>query len=126
MFNYIIIIMAGIVKITFKDAIGSEPIRAELPTSMTLFDLYEKVAHVTGRKISKLVIQMSGSYMSTELVKSRDQTIQSISGAFIRNSHGGNEITLFVIYDERGGSSRKRRRTKRRKTNKKRRTNRRK
>lgn len=119
--------MAGIVKITFKDAIGSEPIRAELPTSMTLFDLYEKVAQVTRRKISKLVIQMLGSpYMGTELVKSRDQTIQSISGAFIRNSQGGNEITLFVIYDERGGSSRKRKRTKRRKTNKKRRTNRRK
>ena len=113
--------MAGIVKITFKDAIGSEPIRAELPTSMTLFDLYEKVAQVTGRKISKLVIQMSGAYMSTVLEKSRIQTIQSISGAFVNN-----EITLFVIYDERGGSSRKRRRTKRRKTNKKRRTNRRK
>ena len=114
--------MAGIVKITFKDAIGSEPIRAELPTSMTLFDLYEKVAQVTGRKISKLVIQMSGAYMSTVLEKSRIQTIQSISGAFVNN-----EITLFVVYDMRGGSSRKRKRTnKRRKTNKKRRTNRRK
>ena len=114
------------VRITFKDAIGSEPIRADLPTSMTLFDLYEKVAQVTGRKIRTLLIQMSGSYMSTELEKSRIQTIQSISGAFVTNSQGGNEITLFVIYDERGGSSRKRRRTKRRKTNKKRRTNRRK
>jgi hypothetical protein len=123
MFNYIIIIMAtrDIVRITFKDAIGSEPIRADLLTSMTLFDLYEKVAQVTGRKISKLIIQMSGPYMSTELGKSRTQTIQSISGAFVNN-----EITLFVIYDERGGSSRKRKRTKRRKTNKKRRTNRRK
>ena len=114
--------MAGIVKITFKDAIGSEPIRAELPTSMTLFQLYERVAQVTGRKISKLVIQMSGPYMGTELEKSRIQTIQSISGAFVNN-----EITLFVVYDMRGGSSRKRKRTnKRRKTNKKRRTNRRK
>ena len=117
--------MAGIVKITFKDAIGSEPIRAELPTSMTLFQLYERVAQVTGRKISKLVIQMLGSpYMGTELGKRRDQTIQSISGAFVNN-----EITLFVVYDMRGGSSRKRKRkrtNKRRKTNKKRRTNRRK
>ena len=114
--------MAGVVRITFKDAIGSEPIRADLLTSMSLFDLYEKVAQVTGRKISKLVIQMLDSpYMSTVLEKRRDQTIQSISGAFVNN-----EITLFVIYDERGGSSRKRRRTKRRKTNKKRRTNRRK
>ena len=110
------------VRITFKDAIGSEPIRADLPTSMTLFDLYEKVAQVTGRKIRTLVIQMSGPYMSTELEKTRIQTIQSISGAFVNN-----EITLFVIYDERGGSSRKRKRTnKRRKTNKKRKTNRRK
>ena len=114
--------MAGIVKITFKDSIGSEPIRAELPTSMSLFELYQKVAQVTGRKISTLLIQMSGPYMSTVLEKSRIQTIQSISGAFVDN-----EITLFVIYDERGGSSRKRKRTnKRRKTNKKRRTNRRK
>ena len=116
--------MAGVVRITFKDAIGSEPIRADLPTSMTLFDLYERVAQVTGRKISKLVIQMLGSpHMSTVLEKSRIQTIQSISGAFVNN-----EITLFVVYDMRGGSSRKRkrRRTKRRKTNKKRRTNRRK
>jgi hypothetical protein len=124
MFNYIITIMAtrDIVRITFKDAIGSEPIRADLLTSMTLFDLYEKVAQVTGRKISKLIIQMLGSpYMGIALEKSRIQTIQSISGAFVNN-----EITLFVIYDERGGSSRKRKRTKRRKTNKKRRTNRRK
>ena len=116
--------MAGrdIVRITFKDAIGSEPIRADLLTSMSLFDLYEKVAQVTGRKIKTLIIQMLGSpYMGTELEKRRDQTIQSISGAFVNN-----EITLFVIYDERGGSSRKRRRTKRRKTNKKRKTNRRK
>jgi hypothetical protein len=114
--------MAGVVRITFKDAIGSEPIRADLLTSMSLFDLYEKVAQVTGRKIKTLIIQMLGSpYMGTELEKRRDQTIQSISGAFVNN-----EITLFVIYDERGGSSRKRRRTKRRKTNKKRRTNRRK
>jgi hypothetical protein len=114
--------MASVVRITFKDAIGSEPIRADLLTSMTLFDLYEKVAQVTGRKISTLLIQMSGPYMSTVLEKSRTQTIQSISGAFVNN-----EITLFVIYDERGGSSRKRKRTnKRRKTNKKRRTNRRK
>jgi hypothetical protein len=60
--------------------------------------------------------------MGIALEKSRIQTIQSISGAFVNN-----EITLFVIYDERGGSSRKRKRTnKRRKTNKKRRTNRRK
>jgi hypothetical protein len=125
MFNYIITIMAtrDIVRINFKDAIGSEPIRADLLTSMTLFDLYEKVAQVTGRKISKLIIQMLGSpYMGIALEKSRIQTIQSISGAFVNN-----EITLFVIYDERGGSSRKRKRTnKRRKTNKKRRTNRRK
>ena len=115
--------MAGVVRITFKDAIGSEPIRADLLTSMSLFDLYEKVAQVTGRKIKTLIIQMLGSpYMGTELEKRRDQTIQSISGAFVNN-----EITLFVIYDERGGSSRKRKRTnKRRKTNKKRRTNRRK
>ena len=117
--------MAGrdIVRITFKDAIGSEPIRADLLTSMSLFDLYEKVAQVTGRKIKTLIIQMLGSpYMGTELEKRRDQTIQSISGAFVNN-----EITLFVIYDDRGGSSRKRKRTnKRRKTNKKRRTNRRK
>ena len=115
--------MAGVVRITFKDAIGSEIIRADLPTSMTLFDLYEKVAQVTRRKISKLVIQMLGSpYMGTVLEKSRIQTIQSISGAFVNN-----EITLFVVYDMRGGSSRKRKRTnKRRKTNKKRRTNRRK
>ena len=115
--------MAGVVRITFKDAIGSEPIRADLLTSMSLFELYEKVAQVTGRKISKLVIQMLGSpYMGTELEKRRDQTIQSISGAFVNN-----EITLFVVYDMRGGSSRKRKRTnKRRKTNKKRRTNRRK
>ena len=114
--------MAGVVRITFKDAIGSEPIRADLLTSMSLFDLYEKVAQVTGRKIKTLIIQMLGSpYMGTELEKRRDQTIQSISGAFVNN-----EITLFVIYDERGGSSRKRRRTKRRKTNKKRKTNRRK
>ena len=115
--------MAGVVRITFKDAIGSEPIRADLLTSMSLFDLYEKVAQVTGRKISKLVIQMLDSpYMSTVLEKRRDQTIQSISGAFVNN-----EITLFVVYDMRGGSSRKRKRTnKRRKTNKKRRTNRRK
>ncbi len=110
-----------IVRITFKDAIGSEPIRADLLTSMTLFDLYEKVAQVTGRKISKLLIQMSGPYMATELGKSRTQTIRDISGAFVNN-----EITLFVVYDERGGSSRKRKRTKRRKTNKKRKTNRRK
>ena len=115
-----------IVRITFKDAIGSEPIRADLLTSMTLFDLYEKVAQVTGRKTSKLLIQMSGPYMATELGKSRTQTIRDISGAFVRNSQGVNEITLFVIYDERGGSSRKRRRTKRRKANKKRKTNRRK
>ena len=117
--------MAGrdIVRITFKDAIGSEPIRADLLTSMSLFDLYEKVAQVTGRKIKTLIIQMLGSpYMGTELEKRRDQTIQSISGAFVNN-----EITLFVVYDMRGGSSRKRKRTnKRRKTNKKRRTNRRK
>ena len=115
--------MAGVVRITFKDAIGSEPIRADLLTSMSLFDLYEKVAQVTGRKIKTLIIQMLGSpYMGTELEKSRDQTIQSISGAFVNN-----EITLFVVYDMRGGSSRKRKRTnKRRKTNKKRRTNRRK
>ena len=120
--------MAGrdIVRITFKDAIGTESIRSDFLTSMTLFDLYEKVAQVTRRKISKLLIQMSGPYMSTVLEKSHIQTIQSISGAFVRNSQGVNEITLFVIYDERGGSSRKRRRTKRRKTNKKRRTNRRK
>ena len=116
--------MAGVVRITFKDAIGSEPIRADLLTSMSLFDLYEKVAQVTGRKIKTLIIQMLGSpYMGTELEKRRDQTIQSISGAFVNN-----EITLFVVYDMRGGSSRKRkrRRTKRRKTNKKRKTNRRK
>ena len=115
--------MAGVVRITFKDAIGSEPIRADLLTSMSLFDLYEKVAQVTGRKIKTLIIQMLGSpYMGTELEKRRDQTIQSISGAFVNN-----EITLFVVYDMRGGSSRKRKRTnKRRKTNKKRKTNRRK
>jgi hypothetical protein len=71
---------------------------------------------------------MSGAFMSTVLEKSRINTIQSISGAFVRNSQGGNEITLFVMYDDRDGSSRKRKRkrTKRRKTNKKRRTNRRK
>ena len=115
--------MAGVVRITFKDAIGSEPIRADLLTSMSLFDLYEKVAQVTGRKIKTLIIQMLGSpYMGTELGKRRDQTIRDISGAFVNN-----EITLFVVYDMRGGSSRKRKRTnKRRKTNKKRRTNRRK
>ena len=74
------------VRITFKDAVDSEPIRADLPTSMTLFDLYEKVAHVTGRKISKLVIQMLGSpYMGTVLGKRRDQTIRDISGAFVNN-----------------------------------------
>ena len=114
--------MAGIVKITFKDSIGSEPIRAELPTSMSLFELYQKVAQVTGRKIKTLLIQMRGPYMATELENTNAKTIQSISGAFVDN-----EITLFVIYDERGGSSRKRKRTnKRRKTNKKRKTNRRK
>ena len=117
--------MAGrdIVRITFKDAIGTESIRSDFLTSMTLFDLYEKVAQVTRRKISKLLIQMSGPFMSTVLEKSHIQTIQSISGAFVNN-----EITPFVVYDMRGGSSRKRkrRRTKRRKTNKKRRTNRRK
>ena len=66
--------MAGVVRITFKDAIGSEPIRADLLTSMSLFDLYEKVAQVTGRKIKTLIIQMLGSpYMGTELEKRREK-----------------------------------------------------
>ena len=78
---------------------GSPPIKADLLTSMSLFDLYQKVAQVTGRKISKLIIKTPGPFIGTELEKSRINTIESISGAF-RN----NEITLVVLYDIRGGS----------------------
>jgi hypothetical protein len=111
---------SNVVRITFEDVMGSPPIKADLLTSMSLFDLYQKVAQVTGRKISKLIIKTLGPFIGTELEKSRD-TIESISEAFVNN-----EITLVVLYDIRGGSSRKRRRTKRRKSNKKRKTNRRK
>jgi len=114
-----------VVRITFEDVMGSPPIKADLLTSMSLFDLYQKVSQVTGRKISKLIIKTLGPFIGTELEKSRDK-IESISEAFVNN-----EITLVVLYDIRGGSSRKRRRTKRRRTkrrksNKKRKTNRRK